>query len=143
MSPVETPFESGPFDAGPFESGVIEPAGAIKLYRSNRTDKLVEQLVRLLSRKPAGPLRSEWLVVPGRGMAVWLAQQLSMHFGIWAGAEMLYPRNLIERVYAGCVGDVAGQLERYGSGPLSWAVFTALRQVGAPELRFAQEGFEI
>ena len=100
--------------------------GAIKLYRSNRTERLVDELAKVLSRSPAGPFAQEWLVVQGRGMGVWLSQQLAVRFGVWGGAELLYPRRLVERVFAAAVAPDEGVLASYTSEALRWAVFSLL-----------------
>jgi exodeoxyribonuclease V gamma subunit len=75
----------------------FEPA--LHLYRSNRTERLVQALAELLDQAPGGPLVRECVVVQGRGMALWLMLELSRRHGISANTEFPFPRRFIERSF--------------------------------------------
>ena len=49
----------------------------LELYRSDRTEVLVDELARVLETPPGDPFTPECLVVQSRGMATWLNQQLA------------------------------------------------------------------
>ncbi len=90
---------------------------AFFLYRSNRTEWLVDQLDGLLERDRRGPLEREHIVVEGRGMERWLSQQLARRHGIWANPGFVFPRQIVQRALdavlgeATVVGGVATQLD--------------------------------
>ena len=98
----------------------------IRLYRSNRAEVLADVLADLCGVAGADPFDREWLVVQGRGMAVWIAQQVARRQGVWAGSEVLYPRNFVTRaleVVLGEDGKGGGALSREA---LLWPLMTLL-----------------
>lgn len=107
--------------------------GTIQLYRSNRTEVLADQLAQLLADPVGGPLDPEWVVVQGRGMAVWLAMELARRHGVCAGMDFLYPKSLVARLFEPLKGEDAA--EPWDSGRLTWSVMSALGDVtGDPVL---------
>jgi exodeoxyribonuclease V gamma subunit len=106
------------------------------LHRGNRVELLVDALAESLEIPVGGPLDPEWVVVPGHGMAGWLATELATRFGVWTGADVLYPRALLERVIERVLGaDRAGGVGAYSQERLTWATIACLPDlVGRPEL---------
>jgi exodeoxyribonuclease V gamma subunit len=91
------------------------------LHRANQVERLVEALAELL-REPRGDVFDpEAVVVPGRGMSVWLSMQLSTRLGVWA-TPLLYPRALVERVVKGVLGERALGPEPLSEELIEWAV---------------------
>ncbi|HHH28987.1 MAG TPA: exodeoxyribonuclease V subunit gamma, partial [Polyangiaceae bacterium] len=101
----------------------------IRLYRSNRTELLADQLAQLLAAPVAGPLDAEWVVVQGRGMAVWLAMQLARRHGVCAGLELVYPANLVRRLVEGLGTDRAERAQAWDGERLTWSLMSALGAV--------------
>lgn len=89
----------------------------LTLYRSERTDRLVDAVAEMLS-VPAGasgggevdPFAGEMICVPARGVERWLNQMLAMRLGaadgdgIAADIEFPSPARLVDRAYAGVRG---------------------------------------
>ena len=99
---------------------------AIHVYRSNRTEVLTAALADLLADPAGGPLDPEWMVVQGRGMAVWLGMELSRQHGVWAGGAFLYPRNFVQRAFQLVLSDDRPAVEAYVPERLRWAVLAVL-----------------
>ena len=98
------------------------------LHRSNRVERLVARLADLFE-EPRGTVWSpEAVVVPGRGMSVWLSMQLSRRLGIWA-TPLLYPRALVERVVTGILGERALGPEPLSEELIEWAVRAVLPEL--------------
>ncbi len=108
----------------------------LQLHRSNRTEALVDALASLYATPLGGPLDPEWLVVQGRGMATWLAMELSRRLGVWADGAALYPRNFVRRVLALGLGEQrAAAAERYAPDSLAWTIAALLpAHLADPEL---------
>lgn len=98
----------------------------IRLYRSNRTEVLADQLAQLLAAPIGGPLDPEWVVVQGRGMAVWLAMELARRHGVCAGLELVYPANLVRRLVDGLGTEHAERAAAWYDGRLTWSLMSAL-----------------
>jgi len=77
--------------------GTVGDSVDLHIYRSNRTEALVDQLGKIVAQASGGPFDTETIIVQGRGMAVWLSQQLACAHGVWAGAEYPFPRRYVER----------------------------------------------
>jgi exodeoxyribonuclease V gamma subunit len=108
---------------------------ALHLYRSNRTERLARALADQLAAPLDSPLQQEWLVVQGRGMAIWLQQQLSRALGVWAGGRFLYPRSFLRELYRAVVGERAAGLDGWSPAAMRWQLMTVLEAlVARPEL---------
>ena len=103
----------------PFEPG-------LHLYRSNRTERLVQALASLLDEAPGDPLVREHVVVQGRGMALWLMLELSRRHGISANTEFPFPRRFVERAFAAVLGAEAIAPEATAPERLRWLVLSEL-----------------
>lgn len=100
---------------------------AIQVFRSNRTEVLVEALHGCLSQPLTDPLAPELLVVQGRGMAVWLSMQLAKRRGVWANAEFVYPKGFVRRAFAATRPEAAPpETDPYAREHLLWAVLSIL-----------------
>jgi exodeoxyribonuclease V gamma subunit len=96
-------------------------------HRSNRVEALVDALAEIYAGPVADPLAREWLVVQGRGMAVWLSMELSRRLEVWADGACLYPKNFVYDALALVLGnDRAAGVARYDRSALTWAVAAAL-----------------
>ncbi len=80
------------------------------IHRSNRIEVLADEIAQVLADPrgaPVDPLAPETIVVPSRGMSVWLAMRMAERFGVWAGAEFPFPRRFMARVLAAVLGPQA------------------------------------
>jgi exodeoxyribonuclease V gamma subunit len=106
----------------------------VQLHRSNRTELLADALADVLAEPLGSPLDQEWIVVPGRGMAVWLRMALARRHGVWAGGEMLYPRNFVQRVFEEVLAGDPRALSAYNRSQLLWTVLNVLGEMLDDEL---------
>jgi exodeoxyribonuclease V gamma subunit len=91
------------------------------LYLSNRSEVLVDALVRVVTDPPLAPLKKEIIVVQSQGMERWLTQQLSERLGIWANGWFPFPNAIIEDVFQRSLSEIpANQL--FSSELLCWRI---------------------
>ena len=98
----------------------------MKVYRSNRVERLLDALVDVLAEPLPDPFVPEHIVVHSRGMAVWLQQQLARRLGVWAGGAFPFPRRFLHECFCAVLGERAGSLERYEQQSLVWSIAAAL-----------------
>ncbi len=98
----------------------------IQLHSSNRTEALLEALASVVSVPLGDPLQPEIVVAQGRGMAVWLSQELSRRLGIWSNAELHYPRRLVQTVFDAVLDVEAAGASTPTREHLRWSVLAAL-----------------
>jgi exodeoxyribonuclease V gamma subunit len=116
--------------------------GSFHLHRSQRVERLVSVLGDLLEKPVGGPFDPEPVVVPGRGMSVWLSRELAARFGVWA-TPLVYPRAFVERIVATTLGDAALGPETLGQDLMEWAIHAELpKLLDAPELADIQRYLE-
>ncbi|HEX6765459.1 MAG TPA: exodeoxyribonuclease V subunit gamma, partial [Polyangiaceae bacterium] len=116
--------------------------GSFHLHRSQRVERLVSALGDLLEKPVGGPFDQELVVVPGRGMSVWLSRELAKRFGVWA-TPLLYPRAFIERVVAAVLGEAALGAETLTEDLMEWAIHAELpRLCDVPEFADIQRYLE-
>jgi exodeoxyribonuclease V gamma subunit len=99
--------------------------GSFHLHRSQKVERLVSALGDLLEKPVGGPFDPELVVVPGRGMSVWLSRELAARFGVWA-SPLLYPRAFVERIVATTLGEAALGPEALTEDLMEWAVHAEL-----------------
>jgi len=88
--------------------------------RSNRTENLLDGLATRLIAPGRDPLAPAFVIVQGPGMERWLAQSIARRQGVCANTEFLFPRQFLERLFAGdpvSAPNVAWERER-----LVWSV---------------------
>lgn len=77
----------------------------IRVYRSNRVERLVDVLADALRTPPEGmpedelPFFEEQVCIHSRGMESWLATELSRRLGLCARVAFPFPRNLLELAF--------------------------------------------
>ncbi len=105
----------------------MHPA-SIQIHRSNRLERSVDALCEALRRPLADPMSQEWILVQGRGMALWLNMRLSERFGVCANIDYIYPRQLVQRVLCAALGHDPTELalEGYRREQLTWATLSQL-----------------
>ncbi len=95
------------------------------VYQSNRVERLVALLAGQLERPRGGAFEQEAVVVPGRGMGVWLSMELSKRLGVWA-TPLIYPRALVEDVARRALGQNALGAEPLSEELMEWAIRAVL-----------------
>jgi exodeoxyribonuclease V gamma subunit len=107
----------------------------LRIVRGNRMEDLAGELARVLELPSGAPLDPEWIVVPGRGMGVWLSMQLARHHGVSANLRRLHPRELVETAMRGALEDEDALDQRWSKDRLVWAVLALLEaRAEIPEL---------
>jgi exodeoxyribonuclease V gamma subunit len=106
------------------------------LYRSNRSERLVDKLAEVVRRPLPDALTPECIVVQSQGMERWLAMALSGRLGVWANANFPFPRHQIESAFDAVLGDTTAQRSAYSQRAMMWSIAALL-----PE-RLNEPGFE-
>ncbi|MBW2358391.1 MAG: exodeoxyribonuclease V subunit gamma [Deltaproteobacteria bacterium] len=78
----------------------------LRLYTSNRLEKLAEKLAELVSSPLASPLDKEVIVVQSRGMERWVSMQLAKRHGICANIQFPYPNHFVREVFRKVLPDL-------------------------------------
>jgi exodeoxyribonuclease V gamma subunit len=99
--------------------------GTFRVHQSNRIERLVAGLAGQLERPRGGAFDQEAVVVPGRGMSVWLSMELSTRLGVWA-TPLVYPRALVEDVACRVLGQQALGAEPLSEELMEWAIRAVL-----------------
>ncbi len=99
---------------------------AMHMYRANRVESLLDSLTDVLRTPLSSPLAPECIVVQSKGMATWLAMQLSGHFGVWANPDFPHPRQFIQRVLRATLGDEGDRVQRYSRERLAFVICALL-----------------
>lgn len=99
----------------------------LRIYRSNRMEKLAEALGDVLAEAAADPLLPECILVPGRGVAQWLNMRLCERFGVWSNVLYLYPRNFVTFALDRVLGKPGKALTAIDPERLLWTVFSVAR----------------
>jgi exodeoxyribonuclease V gamma subunit len=97
----------------------------LRIYRSNRMEKLAEALGDVLNEAPPDSLAPECILVPGRGVAQWLSMRLAERFGVWANVLYLYPRNFVSWALDRVLGKPGKAFAAIDPERLLWTVFSA------------------
>ncbi len=108
-------------------------APGLRVYRSNRLERLAQAMAEVLGEPLPDPFAAECILVPGRGVAQWLSLELSQRFGVWANVLYLYPRNFVGWALERVLETPAG-LEAFDPDRLLWSIVSTLRPLlGQPE----------
>jgi exodeoxyribonuclease V gamma subunit len=97
----------------------------LRIYRSNRMEKLAEAIGDVLCEAPPDSLAPECILVPGRGVAQWLSMTLAERFGVWSNVLYLYPRNFVSWALDRVLGKPGKALGAIDPERLLWTVFSA------------------
>jgi exodeoxyribonuclease V gamma subunit len=98
----------------------------MRIHRSNRSEELLAELVRILADRRLDPLAPECIVVQGRGMERWLELELSNRLGAFANAEFPFPRAFLQRSLAAVLGEDPGRGREFDPEALMWSIVEKL-----------------
>lgn len=97
------------------------------VYKSNRGERLADELAGVLRTSAADPCRPELVVVHGAVVARWLALELSRRLGVFAGVRFARPEEVVEELLGAVLGrEAAEAAQRWRPEWLRWAVLDAL-----------------
>ena len=96
----------------------------LRVYRSNRAEKLVDVLAAVLGEAPLPPMDTEWLVVSNVGTGVWLQRELANRLRIFAGAVFPFPREVLNAI---CFG--AAEESPYREETVTLTIFETLPEL--------------
>jgi len=99
---------------------------AMHMYRANRVESLLDSLADVFRTPLSSPLAPECIVVQSKGMATWLAMQLSGRFGVWANPDFPHPRQFIQRVLRATLGEEGDLVQRYSRERLAFVICALL-----------------
>jgi exodeoxyribonuclease V gamma subunit len=93
------------------------------VHRSNRTERLLEALVEVVSEPLPDPFCSEIVVVQGRGLERWLSIELARRLGDWANPSFPFPKAFLGEVLRLARGEEAYRAaEALEPGNLLWTI---------------------
>jgi len=97
----------------------------LRLYTSNRLEKLAEALAECVRHPLRSPLASETILVQSQGMARWLKLQLARQHGICSNCRFPFPRAFSDEVFKTVLGDLP-TIAAYDPEMLIWQVMAKL-----------------
>lgn len=109
----------------------------MRVYHSNRLEKLACKLARLIATDPAEPLEPERIVVPHPTMKRWLQLELARELGIAANIDFQLPAEFAWSILRDAVPSLS-KARGFDPGNLRWHLFELL-----PQFAGEAEGGEI
>ena len=104
------------------------------LHTSNKTENLLAHLATVIASQPlASPFTSELFLVQSPGMERWLAQQLAVHFDVWANYRFLFPGKFFSEI-AQCF-DVSLNDQAFEREQIVWRIESLLRNTTNEQLK--------
>ncbi|HOJ43095.1 MAG TPA: exodeoxyribonuclease V subunit gamma, partial [Syntrophorhabdaceae bacterium] len=98
----------------------------LKLYHSNRLEKLVDALASILNTPLSSPFKTEIIVVESKGMERWLSMRLAERFGIWTNCEFPFLDNFVWKMFK-CVLKEVPDIELFSPHIMSWRIMELLK----------------
>lgn len=96
------------------------------VHRSNRLERLVDELADVLRRPQPNPFEPETILVQSRGMERWLKKELALRLEVFANARFPFPRALIEQALSRVLHDDPASVECYARPSLGWSIAAML-----------------
>src|SRR5689334_1814234 len=106
------------------------------LHRSNRSERLVDELAAVVRVAQRDPLEPELIAVQSKGMERWLALELSARLPVWANARYPFPRHLLDLVFDRVLGEQPALHAPFAQPALGWAIAAQLPKL-LPQPAFA------
>jgi exodeoxyribonuclease V gamma subunit len=114
---------------------MVSPLPGLRLFTSNRLEKLAEKLADTVTVPLASPLDKEVIVVQSRGMERWVSMQLAKRHGICANIQFPYPNHFVQDIFGKVLPDLP---ERSPFEPeiMTWKIMKLLPTcIGRPEFK--------
>ena len=96
------------------------------LHRSNRSERLVDELAEVVRAPLRDPFAPELIAVQSKGMERWLALELSARLPVWANARYPFPRHLLDAVFDAVLGEAPELHAPFAEQALSWSIAAQL-----------------
>ncbi|PLX45996.1 MAG: exodeoxyribonuclease V subunit gamma [Deltaproteobacteria bacterium] len=100
---------------------------SLRLFTSNRMEKLTEALAGVLSAPLKDPLSEEVVIVPNRGVERYLSLNLSRILGVWGNFRFTYPDDFIENAITALIPELP-ETTPFNREVLLWRIFGILRE---------------
>ena len=100
---------------------------SIRLFTSNRMEKLAEALAVVLAAPLGDPLAPETVIVPNRGVARWLSLYLADNLGVCANFKFSYPEAFIEKSTRALLPELPAATP-FSRDLLLWRIFGELKR---------------
>lgn len=110
----------------------------LKLYQSNKVERLLAQLVALLLEHEGSPLEQDIIVVENPGLAHWLKMQLAHALGIAANIEFPMPSRFLWQIQRQLMPEIASE-SVFTKASLTWLILEGLQD----ESLMQQNEFEL
>lgn len=100
----------------------------LKLYQSNRLERLVDTLAAIISAPQQSPLAAETVVVQHPAMGHWLSLRLAEQLGICANMSLPLPAGFIWEIFRAVLKEVP-EHNQFEPTILAWRILDALNEV--------------
>jgi exodeoxyribonuclease V gamma subunit len=77
----------------------------LKLFVSNRLEKLVSELAMTMRSPLSSPMEKDIIVVQSKGMERWLSMEIARHNGIWANFKFFFPNAFVSESFRNIIPD--------------------------------------
>ncbi len=106
---------------------------SLRIYTSNRMEKLVDCLASVLAEPLSSPFLTEMIVLQSKGMQRWLSMELAARLGVWANCSYPFPNALVNRFFKNFFPDNCS-VELFSPEVMRWRLFELLPELSANEL---------
>lgn len=108
----------------------------LKIYTSNRMERLVDDLERVVRAprpEPFTPFSKEIIVVQSKGMQRWLSMELAGRIGVWANCDFPFPNKIVETIFAAVLPECPAETPVFRPEVMTWRVMGLLQEaIGQP-----------
>jgi exodeoxyribonuclease V gamma subunit len=109
----------------------------LKIYTSNRMERLVddlERVVRVPRPAPFTPFSQELVVVQSKGMQRWLSMELAARIGVWANCRFAIPNEIVQSLFAAVLPDCPADSSAFRPEVMTWRLMGLLQEkLGDPQ----------
>jgi len=108
----------------------------LKIYTSNRMERLVDDLERVVRAPrpaPFTPFSKEIIVVQSKGMQRWLSMELARRIGVWANCDFVIPSEIVHSLFTAVLPDAPEEVPLFRPEVMTWKLMGCLKgAVGRP-----------
>ena len=113
----------------------------IKIYRSNRIERLIDALAFVLKKPLKSLTEPELIGIHSRGLRAWLATEMSERLGVWAHVKILFPRDLINALLEIIPKTQIKSNQQQSTIQMTWCIMALLARQDTSN-RLDSDGFE-
>ena len=104
----------------------------MKVFVSNKLEKLIQSLADQLNKPLKNPLAAETVIVQSRGMAKWISLELARRHGIVANYHFPFPKKYLEIIFSAFLPEYSHDVA-FDESVLTWKIFELLPQLSDDE----------